>query len=60
MKQNEIDYEQEKEILKSNLRICIILFVLVLLVERLHAESVCGKGDFQQRHQRLLRTQLQA
>ena len=31
MKQNEIDYEQEKEILKSNLRLCIIFFVILSL-----------------------------
>lgn len=31
MKQNEIDYEQEKEIFKSNLRICFILIVLLCI-----------------------------
>jgi hypothetical protein len=31
MKQNEIDYEQEKEILKSNLRICIVLLIILFV-----------------------------
>lgn len=31
MKQNEIDYEQEKQILKSNLKICIVLLIVLFV-----------------------------
>lgn len=31
MKQNELDYEQEKQILKSNLKICIVLLIILFV-----------------------------